>query len=96
MDRLCLQRLLLFSEAMKIERQGKSIFPWPVGDLSQKGDWSCFRNDFIDGKPGVISTSLFTPMPHKVCKLMDRHIAFTMEKTLVISNFLSPLMLLDF
>lgn len=66
MDRLCLQRLLLFSEATKIQRQGRSIFPWPVGDLSQKGNWSCFRNEYVDGKPDTITPIMFTPMPTKV------------------------------
>ena len=45
MDRLCLQRLLQLSETLKVERQSASIFPWPVGDLSQKVTLAAMLND---------------------------------------------------
>ena len=71
MDRLCLQRLLQLSKALQVKRQNESIFPWPVGDLSQKGNWSSFRNEYINGKPGVIDTESFTPLPSKVRTVIE-------------------------
>mgnify|MGYP003386039393 CR=1 FL=1 len=37
MDRLCLQRLLQFSETLKVARQAESIFSWHVGDMRSVG-----------------------------------------------------------
>ncbi|RYH14423.1 hypothetical protein EON65_33650 [archaeon] len=34
-----------------------------VGDLSQKGNWSSFRNELFNGKPVVLGPSFACPMP---------------------------------
>jgi hypothetical protein len=34
-----------------------------VGDCSQKGNWSSFRNEMFNGKPAVVTTEFASPMP---------------------------------
>jgi len=65
MDRVCLLRLLEISKTtnckrmLRNEREGCGS----VGDTSQKGNNSCFRNEIVNGVPMAIDPSLFTPMP---------------------------------
>lgn len=65
LDRITFSKLLIISIAKKTERislsEGKGIF----GDISQMGDWSCFRNQFIDGERCSINYKHFIPMPRK-------------------------------
>lgn len=34
-----------------------------LGDCSQKGNWSSFRNEMFNGKPVVVTTEFASPMP---------------------------------
>jgi hypothetical protein len=64
-DRICLTKLLMQAEHSAKVNKGKCSFgTGRTNDLSQNGDWSCFRNEIIGGKAGHISTELFNPMPH--------------------------------
>ena len=35
-----------------------------TGDLSQKGNWSCFRNELLNGQPSIIGEEFITNLPH--------------------------------
>ncbi|RYH24941.1 hypothetical protein EON65_16165 [archaeon] len=64
LHRLCLQRLLLESQTQAAKRGAASIIAiGKVGDTSQHGNWSCFRNEVLNGKAVVITPELVTPMP---------------------------------
>lgn len=64
-DRLCLTRLLEQSQTWNSYRIRNSIIGLgKIGDVSQHGNWSCFRNEIFQGKPIEITPRLFTPMPH--------------------------------
>jgi Ran GTPase-activating protein (RanGAP) involved in mRNA processing and transport len=63
-DRVCLAKLLEQSQAKKMSRISKSLFGLGVtGDVSQWGDWSSFRNAYLDGVPTVVVPEMFNPMP---------------------------------
>ena len=50
-------------EVNKSKAIASSLFrPGVTGDLSQKGDWSCFRNVLYKGQPFHISLHKFHPM----------------------------------
>eukprot|EP01035_Chromulina_nebulosa_P020409 gene20409-26486_t len=58
-DRQCLHKL--FEESIQINNHRKNIGKW---DISQNGNWSCFRNVIVDGKP--VHTLLlhdYSPIP---------------------------------
>jgi hypothetical protein len=66
MDRLCLSRLITISTTHADIRQ--RLHPeyanYPhLGDVSQKGNYSCFRNEFFNGHGVTIDASFATPMP---------------------------------
>jgi hypothetical protein len=62
-DRACLGKLLEQSTANKELMIANSCFEKGItGDVSQLGDWSSFRNVFIDGKPGIICAEMYNPM----------------------------------
>lgn len=63
-DRVCLTKLLMQAEHNSKIARGKCFFgTGRTNDLSQSGDWSCFRNEIIGGKIGHIFTEMFNPMP---------------------------------
>jgi hypothetical protein len=50
-DRICIERLLEISMTNASRRaEASKIAPGRVGDLSQHGNWSCFRNERLNGK----------------------------------------------
>lgn len=62
--RICLCRLLEKSETMNSKRATESIVSYgKVGDTSQNGNWSCFRNEIYNGKPTRLKKEMFNPMP---------------------------------
>jgi hypothetical protein len=64
LHRMCLSRLLLESQTICFHRASKSIIhPGKVGDLSQNGNWTCFRNEVYNGAQMPINPKLFTPIP---------------------------------
>ena len=53
MERFCFLRLCELSETIKEARQKKSKLGFGiVGDVSQKGNWTCFRNELYNNAPG--------------------------------------------
>ena len=65
-DRICLGKLLEQNQSTMEFMMSKSCFEKGItGDVSQLGDWSSFRNVVIDGKPGIITSEMFNPMPKK-------------------------------
>lgn len=66
MDRICMSKLLVQSQLYKDQCMERCLFQQrKTKDLSQKGDWSAFRNEVIDGELGHISVELFNPIPQK-------------------------------
>ena len=64
MDRLCLEKLLEISTTSAVHRQQISKLHYGrVGDLSQKGNWSSFRNELLNGEPVTITPSFAQPFP---------------------------------
>ena len=65
-DRVCMTKLLEQSQRRQDERINSSLLGKGLtGDISQKGDWSCFRNELKDGQPIQITNAMFNPMPTK-------------------------------
>jgi hypothetical protein len=67
-DRTCLALLLGLSKDVGETRQHRyeNIFGLgKVGDCSQKGNWTAFRNEIMNGVPTAITPSLFVPFPHR-------------------------------
>ncbi len=61
--RVCLARLLEQSQTWNSRRMARSIIaPGKVGDVSQHGNWTCFRNEVFNGKKIVLTPQMFTPM----------------------------------
>ena len=55
MDRMCIERLLEISTTNATTRaEASKIAPGRVGDLSQHGNWSSFRNERFNGE-GIYS-----------------------------------------
>lgn len=66
MDRICMSKLLAQSQLHKDHCMDRCLFQQrKTKDLSQKGDWSAFRNEVIDGVLSHISVELFNPIPQK-------------------------------
>jgi len=66
LHRICFSRLLEQSQTSNAKRASQSIIGHGrVGDLSQHGNWTSFRNEHLDGKPIIIIVSDFNPIPHK-------------------------------
>lgn len=64
MDRMCLERLLEISTTAGNKRMENSKIGYGrVGDLSQKGNWSSFRNELLNGEPVTLSPSFAQPIP---------------------------------
>mmetsp|Transcript_26381 Transcript_26381/g.39138 ORF Transcript_26381/g.39138 Transcript_26381/m.39138 type:complete len:1369 (+) Transcript_26381:243-4349(+) len=64
-DRLAMSLLLSQCEYRKKVDIEQSKDKGRTGDRSQRGDWSSFRNSYYNGRPTVLTTRLFTPMPKK-------------------------------
>ena len=49
-SQLCIRRLLEVSETLRIKQMAKSLIGGygRIGDTSQKGNWSCFRNEILN------------------------------------------------
>eukprot|EP01039_Chlorochromonas_danica_P015877 gene15877-18718_t len=65
--RLCLSRLLEQSQTWNYHQKRRTygiIGPSKIGDVSQHGNWSCFRNERFNGQALVITPQRFQPMPH--------------------------------
>ena len=64
MDRMCLEKLLEISTTAGNKRMENSKIGYGrVGDLSQKGNWSSFRNELMNGEPVVLSPAFAQPIP---------------------------------
>jgi hypothetical protein len=63
MDRICLSKLLELSKTLTNKVLNANLMErGRIGDTSQCGDWSCFRNGLLNGIPITINTAQFTPM----------------------------------
>ena len=66
MDRICMEKLIELSATYNQTRQEISkIGPGRVGDVSQKGNWSCFRNEHYLGAPITINSKFASPLPFR-------------------------------
>eukprot|EP01031_Cornospumella_fuschlensis_P030219 gene30219-36515_t len=65
MDRFCLNRLLELSMTRAHLRSVKfgTLGYGRLGDTSQKGNWSCFRNELLNKRPVVITIQFASPLP---------------------------------
>ena len=71
-DRTCLVMLLEQGARDKSLRSNSSLFELgQTGDLSQHGDWSCFRNSMKDGKTFHVNTAALTPLPKSGTFIFD-------------------------
>ena len=67
MDRLCISRLIEWSSFMAFTRSSKSMLGYGyLGDCSQSGNWSCFRNITLNGKLFALSTTSIPPRSGKL------------------------------
>lgn len=65
MDRLCLTQLLEHSKVANSKRQKDFSFgclDGKLGDTSQHGNWTCFRNEMLNNEPFQITSAAFMPM----------------------------------
>ena len=64
MDRLCITRLLEISRTTARNKMEKSKLGYGlVGDLSQHGNWSCFRNTLLNGEHFILTLAFANPLP---------------------------------
>ena len=64
MDRFCLSRLLEISQTINHSRKKACRMGLDKsGNYSQKGNWSCFRNETFQGSPVTINNAFATPIP---------------------------------
>eukprot|EP01038_Epipyxis_sp_PR26KG_P005859 gene5859-8083_t len=65
MDKLCLNRLIEISLTRSHFRsKARSFLGYRmIGDCSQKGNWTGFRNELFNGKPVVVNAEFASPMP---------------------------------
>ena len=64
MDQIALTRLLEQSQTDNTRRQGMSpLSPGQIGDTSQCGNWTSFRNEFYNNKRFAVQPDRFRPMP---------------------------------
>ena len=65
-DRECLTKLIEISSTYAEKRKNASLFGYGrVGDLSQHGNWSCFRNERYEGQAVEINSAFASPVPTK-------------------------------
>lgn len=63
-DRTCLSRFIALSD--EINERRKAMCPLKsglVGDYSQHGNWTCFRNETVNSNPVEITSHTFQPCP---------------------------------
>jgi hypothetical protein len=67
MDRFCMTRLLEMSKTQAHGRQAEHAFfdKTQIGDLSQKRNWSCFRNEVYELEPITVNEYFASPLPRK-------------------------------
>jgi len=67
MDRFCMNRLLEISKTQANRRQQDHAFfdHTQIGDLSQKRNWSCFRNEFLNAESVTVDEHFASPLPRK-------------------------------
>lgn len=65
MDRFCINRLLEISMTTQHYRSAKRscLGYGKLGDTSQKGNFSCFRNELLNKKPISVSVEFASPLP---------------------------------
>jgi hypothetical protein len=65
MDRFCLTRLIEISSTnAKKRKEANSFYPnTQIGDLSQKRNWTSFRNEMFNGEPVEIDVAFASPLP---------------------------------
>ncbi len=65
MDRFCINRLLEISMTTQHFRSSKRscLGYGKLGDTSQKGNFSCFRNELLNKKPTTITVEFASPLP---------------------------------
>lgn len=103
MDRLCLSKLLEVSATQKNHRVRQNIFPGTaMYDISQKRNYSCFRNEHYNRKPITIDDAFASSIQPKGILEFDFSCAirptrddnplpdFRMVKMLCNSNLLEP------
>lgn len=67
-DRMTMNRLLQASHVFNQSKAQRSSFMAGynvVGDISQSGNWSCFRNVYLNDEKRDINSETFTPIPMK-------------------------------
>ena len=64
-DRLCLNKLLEITKTIAHFRclKRNKLGYGKLGDVSQKGNWTGFRNELFNGKPITITTDFASPLP---------------------------------
>ena len=65
LDKICLYRLMEISQALNAKRQMAPVAGLVLGDCSQHGNWTCFRNEMLNLKPIEITAEAFTPAPKR-------------------------------
>lgn len=64
MDRFCVNRLIENSRTYAAKKKASCPLGLGIiGDYSQKGNWSNFRNELHNGKPVVVDANFATPLP---------------------------------
>lgn len=64
MDRYCITRLIGISQTINEKRQSLSVLKSTlIGDFSQKKNWTCFRNERLNGEATIITKSFASPLP---------------------------------
>jgi len=61
-SQICLKKLMEFNEIQRLREVQLSRLGGPgrIGDTSQKGNWSCFRNEVLNSKEPIIISSKTT------------------------------------
>ncbi len=64
MDRFCITKLIEISSTIAEDRKKQSVItPGLLGDLSQTGNWMCFRNECFKGQAIVMTKEFASPLP---------------------------------
>jgi hypothetical protein len=64
MDRMCLEKLLEISATLAVQYSENSKLAYGrTGDLSQKGNFSSFRNEMFEKKPITMTPQFASPLP---------------------------------
>ena len=64
MDRFCITKLIEISSTIAEDRKKNSaVTPGLLGDLSQSGNWMCFRNECFKGQSMILTKEFASPLP---------------------------------